>query len=127
MSVRLNHTIVHAKDQQESAIFFSEILGLDPPVPISHFLSVELDNGVTLDFMESAPGFDTQHYAFLVDEAEFDAIFGRILLRSIPYWADPLHRIPKEINTEDGGRGVYFEDPSGHNLEMITKPYGSDS
>ena len=78
-----------------------------------------------LDFIETDSEFESQHYAFLVDEKEFDEIFGRIKERGIPFWADPQHRQTKEINTNDGGRGVYFEDPSGNNLEIITKPYGS--
>jgi catechol 2,3-dioxygenase-like lactoylglutathione lyase family enzyme len=125
MSVRLNHTIVHARDQRESAAFLAEILGVKPPVRFAHFDTVELANEVTLDFMDAGEGFDVQHFAFLVEEAEFDAIFGRIRERSIPYWADPFRRVPNEINTNDGGRGVYFNDPSGHVLEIITRPYGS--
>ncbi len=125
MSVQLNHTVVHARDQARSAEFLAEILGIGPPTRFSHFHAVALDNGVTLDFMSSDSEFDVQHYAFLVGESEFDEIFGRIRERSLPYWADPYHRIPNQINTNDGGRGVYFEDPSGHILEIITRPYGS--
>ena len=66
-----------------------------------------------------------QHYAFLVDDPDFDDIFGRIKERDLPYWADPFRRYPGEINTNDGGRGVYWEDPNGHLLEIITRPYGS--
>ena len=125
MSIRLDHTIVHAKDQKRSAEFLSEILGVGPPQRFSHFHTVRLDNGVTLDYMETDSEFEIQHFAFLVDDADFDAIFGRIRERGLPYWADPFHRIPNQINTNDGGRGVYFDDPSGHYLEIITKPYGS--
>jgi hypothetical protein len=66
-----------------------------------------------------------QHYAFLVSESDFDQIFGRIRDRRLPYWADPGRRRPDQFNTNDGGRGVYWEDPSGHVLEIITRPYGS--
>ncbi|XXY49898.1 VOC family protein [Sorangium sp. So ce269] len=125
MSVRLNHTIVPAKNKKVSATFMTEILGLPPPEPFGHFLAVRLDNDVTLDFMESPEEFRPQHFAFLVSEAEFDEIFGRIRERELPYWADPRAQRPGEINHHDGGRGVYFPDPDGHYLEIITRPYGS--
>ncbi len=125
MSIGLNHTIVHSRDQRRSAVFLSELLGLEPPRRYAHFDVVQLDNGVTLDFMDSDSEIEVQHYAFLVDENEFDAIFERIQERSIPFWADPQHQLANEINTNDGGRGLYFDDPSGHRLEIITRPYGS--
>jgi catechol 2,3-dioxygenase-like lactoylglutathione lyase family enzyme len=123
MAVQLNHTIVHARDKRESATFLSGILGLPEPTPYGPFLVVEAANGVSLDFIEE-PG-EPQHYAFLVTEEEFDAIFDRITERGLTYWADPARRRPGEINTNDGGRGLYWEDPSGHFLEIITRPYGS--
>ncbi|WP_437517614.1 VOC family protein [Sorangium sp. So ce1099] len=125
MTVRLNHTIVPAKNKKVSATFMTEILGLPPPEPFGHFLAVRLDNDVTLDFIESPEEFRPQHFAFLVSEAEFDEIFGRIRERQLPYWADPRAQRPGEINHHDGGRGVYFPDPDGHYLEIITRPYGS--
>ncbi|MGK3962901.1 VOC family protein [Sorangium sp. So ce118] len=125
MTVRLNHTIVPAKNKKVSATFMTEILGLAPPEPFGHFLAVRLDNDVTLDFAESPEEFRPQHFAFLVSEAEFDEIFGRIRERQLPYWADPRAQRPGEINHHDGGRGVYFPDPDGHYLEIITRPYGS--
>ena len=124
MAVQLNHTIVSARDKRESATFLAEILGLDPPTPFGPFLVVGVDNDVTLDFMEDPGPIRPQHYAFLVSESEFDEIFGRIRARGLAYWADPFHSQPGEINTHDGGRGVYWEDPNGHNLEIITRPYG---
>jgi catechol 2,3-dioxygenase-like lactoylglutathione lyase family enzyme len=124
MSVELNHTIVHARDKQESAEFFAGILGLDAPTPYGPFLVVQAHNNVSLDFLEDRGRITPQHYAFLVSEDEFDAIFGRILERGLTYWADPFHRHPNRINTNDGGRGLYWEDPNGHNLEIITRPYG---
>jgi catechol 2,3-dioxygenase-like lactoylglutathione lyase family enzyme len=125
MTIQLNHTIVAARDKHESATFLAEILGLDPPTPFGPFLVVEVHNGVTLDFIDDPGPVHPQHYAFLVGEDEFDEIFGRIRARGLAYWADPFRRQPGEINTHDGGRGVYWEDPSGHNLEIITRPYGS--
>lgn len=124
MTVRLNHTIVPAKDKKVSATFMAEILGLAAPEPFGHFLAVRLDNDVTLDFADSPDEVRPQHYAFLVSEAEFDEIFGRIRERKLQYWADPRAQRPGEINHNDGGRGVYFPDPDGHFLEIITRPYG---
>ena len=125
MSVQLNHTIVSCRDQQRSAAFLSEILGLPPPTRFGHFLVIEADNAVSLDFAESSGEIAAQHYAFLVGEDEFDAAFGRIRDRGLTYWADPGKSLPGAINHNDGGRGLYFDDPDGHRLEIITRPYGS--
>ncbi|OGA55628.1 MAG: bleomycin resistance protein [Betaproteobacteria bacterium RIFCSPLOWO2_12_FULL_65_14] len=126
MTIKLNHTIVHSRDPRQSAEFLAGLFGLPAPKPFYHFLTVELANEVTLDYL-SADGMEvqTQHYAFLVSEAEFDQIFGRIKERGLAYWADPGRTEKGKINRHDGGRGVYFEDPSGHLLEIITRPYGS--
>jgi hypothetical protein len=125
MSVQLNHTIVSVRDKQESAAFLAEMLGLDAPTTFGPFMVVQADNGVSLDFTDAHGPITPQHYAFLVDEGGFDDIFGRIRARGLSYWADPRKRRPGEINTNDGGRGVYWEEPSGHFLEIITRPYGS--
>ena len=127
MTVKLNHTIVHSRDPRAAADFFSTLFGLPAPVAFGPFLDIEVGNEVTLAFLAAGDmEVQTQHYAFLVSEAEFDEIFGRIKARGMAYWADP-HRSKKgEINRHYGGRGVYFEDPSGHLLEIITKPYGSE-
>jgi catechol 2,3-dioxygenase-like lactoylglutathione lyase family enzyme len=125
MTVKLNHTIVHARDKRESASFFAEIFGLARPKPFGPFLDLEVANDVTLAFLETREEIQIQHYAFLVSEAEFDEIFGRVKARGLDYWSDPAHRNTREINHNDGGRGVYFNDPSGHYLEIITRPYGS--
>jgi catechol 2,3-dioxygenase-like lactoylglutathione lyase family enzyme len=124
MTVQLNHTIVHVSDKTQAAEFFCSILGLPEPVRYGPFLVVECGNGVSLDFADDHQAeFTRQHYAFLVAEYEFDAIKTRIEERGLPYWADPAHRQPG-INTNDGGRGLYWDDPDGHNLEIITVPYG---
>ena len=125
MTVQLNHTIVHATDRDASAAFLSEILGRPAPSEYGPFLVVEVDNGVSLDFMQVDEVAGPQHYAFLVSEEDFDAIFGRIQERGLSYWADPHGHRPGEINHNDGGRGVYWPDPDGHWLEIITRPYGS--
>ncbi|MBB5954475.1 catechol 2,3-dioxygenase-like lactoylglutathione lyase family enzyme [Saccharothrix tamanrassetensis] len=124
MTVKLNHTIVSAHDAQATADFLVQVFGFRPAVPFGPFLCVETDNEVSLDIMSVTDAITPQHYAFLVSDAEFDRIFDRVRERGLPYWADPFHREPGVINTNDGGRGVYFEDPNGHNLEIITVPYG---
>jgi len=125
MAVTLNHTIVWCSDKVRSAGFMTDLLGLPPARPFYHFLVVELDNQVSLDFYQKDGAVARQHYAFLVDEAAFDAAFARIGALSLTYWADPAQTRPGEINRNDGGRGLYFEDPDGHLLEIITRPYGS--
>ena len=125
MAVQLNHTIVYCRDQQASAGFVSEVFGLPDAPRFGPFLVVEMANGVSLDYMDVDVDISTMHYAFLVSEDEFDAIFGRVQERGLSYWADPHQDQPGEINHHDGGRGVYFPDPDGHLLEIITRPYGS--
>ncbi len=125
MSVQLNHTIVWCRDKQRSAAFLTEILGRPKPTRFGPFLIVEVDNGVSLDFHETDGEIAPQHYAFLIGEDDFEKIYGRIRERGLDHWADPAQSEPGTINRHDGGRGVYFEDPDGHLLEVITRPYGS--
>jgi catechol 2,3-dioxygenase-like lactoylglutathione lyase family enzyme len=125
VAAQLNHTIVWSSDQTKSALFLAEMLGLPAPVRFGHFDVVELDNGVSLDFANTDGPIRPQHYAFLISEADFDAVMGRIRAQNLEHWADPLRSRPGEINHTDGGRGVYFPDPDGHYLEVITRPYGS--
>ena len=120
----LNHTIVPARDARASAVFLADILGVDRPTRFGPFGAVKLANGVTLDYQATRDDIPIEHYAFLVSESEFDAIFARIRERGLTYWADPAHARAFEINHNDGGRGVYWNDPDGHYLEIITKPYG---
>jgi catechol 2,3-dioxygenase-like lactoylglutathione lyase family enzyme len=125
MSPQLNHTIVWCRDQKRSAAFLTTVLGLPDAAPYGRFLVAEADNGVSLDYAETSGEIAAQHYAFLVSDDEFDAAFGRITAQELPYWADPSRNQPGQINQRDGGRGVYFEDPDGHLLEILTRPYGS--
>jgi catechol 2,3-dioxygenase-like lactoylglutathione lyase family enzyme len=127
MAIAFNHTIVAARDKQESAEFLSELFGLPTPTPFGHFQVVTLEHGASLDFADAPTGEEIrpQHYAFLVSDDDFDAIYGKIQSRGLEHWADPQAQRPGEINHKHGGRGVYFRDPSGHFLEIITRPYGS--
>lgn len=125
MSVQLNHTIVWCRDKQRSATLLTEVLGLPKPNRFGPFLVVELSNGASLDFHEVDGRISSQHYAFLIGEDDFDQVFARIRARGLQYWADPGKKRVGAINHNDGGRGVYFDDPDGHLLEVITRPYGS--
>ena len=121
MPVELNHIIIPSQDKAASSRFLAEILGVGPPRPVSHFMAVETANGVTLDY-DDVEEFSAQHCAFLVSDAEFDAIFGRVTDAGVIHFADPGHRMPGEINRRNGGRGFYFSDPDGHNMEVFTRP-----
>jgi hypothetical protein len=125
MAVSLNHTIVAARDGETSARWFAEMFGLDDPVHLPPFWQVSTDNGVGLDFASASEPIGPIHYAFLVSEADFDEIYGRVSDRQLDHWADPRQRHPQTINHNDGGRGVYFLSNDGHYLEILTRPYGS--
>jgi catechol 2,3-dioxygenase-like lactoylglutathione lyase family enzyme len=120
VSVQLNHIIVGARDKHASAKFLADILGLSVGRPSEPFVPVTLANGVTLDYLNRQE-IQPQHCAFLVDEDEFDAAFARLRQAGIDYYADPGHEQPDEINHLWGGRGVYFPDPDGHNMEILTR------
>ena len=124
MPVKFNHTIVYATDRDATAAFLTEILGLPEAPEWGPFRVVDMANGVSLDVMQDPGEVTPQHYAFLVGDDEFDQILGRIQERGLTYWADPSHRREGTINHNDGGKGVYWEGPDGHNLEIITVPYG---
>lgn len=125
MAAQLNHTIVWCRDRDASAAFLARMLGLPTPTSFGPFAVVEMDNGVSLDFHATDEAVRSQHYAFLIGEPDFDAVLGRIKAAGLDHWADPARRRAGEINHHDGGRGVYFPDPDGHLLEVITRPYGS--
>jgi catechol 2,3-dioxygenase-like lactoylglutathione lyase family enzyme len=125
MTIQFNHTILYAHDSEASATFLAGMLGLPAPARWGPFMVVKTDNGANLDFLDTDGEIAAQHYAFLVEEADFDAIFARIRAQKLHYWADPAQTQQGQINHRDGGRGLYFEDPNGHLLEIITRPYGS--
>lgn len=128
MSVYFDHLLVACRDKQQSARFFAEIFGLAEPEEAGFFLSVTLSDGVVLSYAQLPPEMDFpgQHYAFLVDDESFDQILARLQERGIVYWADPRMQLVGQINTNHGGRGLYFDDPNGHHLEALTRRYGSD-
>ena len=120
MSVALDHVILPTNDQAASAAFLSRMLGLPDGVRVGHFICIQLGNGVTVDVMAS-DDHQSHHLAFLVDDETFDS--GLAILRSeqLPHWADPGHNQAEAINHRFGGRGVYFADPGGNNLELLTR------
>ena len=123
MSAQLNHTIVWCRDKKKSSAFLVDLLGLQKPVAFGPMLVVQLENGVSLDFYEQEGKISSQHYAFLVSEKEFDQVFTRIKGLGLKYWADPGKERAGEIYRLHGGRGVYFDDPDEHLLEVMTQPY----
>ncbi len=123
VNVQLNHTIVWCRDKRASAAFITQLLGLPAATPFGHMLVVKLGNGVSLDYFDSEGKIAMQHYAFLMDEDTFDDVFARVRERGLPYWADPGKQRAGETYVHNGGRGVYFDDPDGHLLEIMTQPY----
>jgi catechol 2,3-dioxygenase-like lactoylglutathione lyase family enzyme len=126
MSVALNHLILFAQDKTDSARFLAHILGRPEPTLWGPFAMVSLDADSHVEFAE--PGFEIQpqHVAFLVSDEDFDGVYERITAMQLPHWADPRMTTPGTFNRNHGGRGVYFRDPSGHGLEVLTQPYGAD-
>ncbi len=124
MSIQLNHTIVEARDPQASAQFLAGILGLQVDPPLAHFTPVTLANQVTLDYDQSLDPIRSCHYAFLASDEEFDAAFARIRDAGVAFFADPACRKASQIyhRDSDGCRGVYFRDPDGHLMEILTRP-----
>ncbi len=120
MTITLDHTIVPAYDKEKSARFFADIFGLKLDTPVGHFAAVRVNDKLTLDFADRE-GFDSHHYAFHVSDEEFDAIFTRIKEIGLEYSSDPMHQNKGEINHRMGGRGFYFYDLDGHNLELLTR------
>jgi catechol 2,3-dioxygenase-like lactoylglutathione lyase family enzyme len=128
MGIAFNHSILAARDRLESAEFLAGLLGLAEPTTWGPFAIVTFDDGTFIQFAEPAVDeIQMQHYAFLVDDDAFDAIYQRILDRGLEHWADPRRAQPGRFNTNHGGRGVYFMDPAGHGLEVLTRPYGADA
>jgi catechol 2,3-dioxygenase-like lactoylglutathione lyase family enzyme len=122
MSIELNHTIVAARDPEASAQFLAGILGLEVDPPLAHFTPVTLANRVTLDYDQSRDSIHPCHYAFMASDDEFDAAFARIQDAGVAFFADPACQKADQIYRHDSGRGVYFRDPDGHLMEILTQP-----
>jgi len=127
MTIELNHTIVPAHDNQASAVFYQRLFGFDYDGPLGHFAPVCIKNqALTLDFVTASSTFERHHYAFKVSEVEFDEIFGRVQEQGLTYGSGPRTPEDGEINRWNGGRGVYFRDPNGHLLELLTRDYTAE-
>lgn len=125
MKPQLNHTIVYCREPDRSAAFLARVLGLRTPTHFGPFTVVELGNAVSLDYLRHEAPIAEQHYAFLIDDNDFDHVFARVLTENVDWWADPGRQRRGEINRRDEGRGFYFDDPDRHLLEVLTRPYGS--
>ena len=121
MAIVLDHTIVPAKEKVASAKFFAEIFGLTVKPGQGHFAQVQVNESLTFDFADE-PEPQRHHYAFHISEAEFEAIFGRVKAKRLPYGSGPYNHTDGQIYARRGGRGFYFEDPNGHLLEVMTVP-----
>lgn len=125
MSIELNHMMIPVEDKETTAKFYSEIFGLERKGPFGPFEVIHLPSqNLALDF-DSRPTMVPLHYAFKVSEEQFDEIFSRVKEAGIAFGGGPYRADDGQINTHDGGRGVYFKDPNGHQLEIITRDYGS--
>ena len=122
MTVQLDHTILPVHDKRASAAFLADVLGLPAPEPMGPFVAVALDHGLTIDFADADGAIRPLHFAFRVSEPQFDASFARVRDLSLQYWADPRRTRPGEIAQRGRGRAFYFEDPSGHFYEVLTRP-----
>ena len=126
MTIELNHLIVPALDKEESARFYARIFGFQYEGTMGHFAPIKIPNqSLTLDF-DNREGFQPAHYAFKVSETEFDTIFGRIVDDGLTYGSGPWTLEDMQLNHWNGGRGVYFKDPNGHILELLTRDYTAE-
>ena len=117
--MQLDHTIVPARDKEASAEFFARIMGLTYEGPHGHFAPVRVNDALTMDF-ENREAFESHHYAFHIDDEEFDAIYARVKEEGLKYGSGPGSHEDMQINRRRGGRGFYFADPDGHLYEVLT-------
>ena len=124
MALHLDHTIVPAHDKETSARFIAQVLGLEYKGLWGHFAQVEVNDILTLDFMDFPDGehIESHHLAFIASDDEFDAILSRVKENGVTYGSRPYSQ-DGEINYLHQGRGVYFRDANGHSWEVITHTY----
>ncbi|GGO37222.1 VOC family protein [Deinococcus humi] len=122
MPIHFHHVLLAAHDKAEAATFLAWLFGLNAPTFWGPFATVYLEDGTHIQFAKpETESIQMQHVAFLVDNRTFDEIYGRMLTSQLDHWADPQMTLPGQVNTHHGGRGVYFKDPTGHGLEIITR------
>jgi catechol 2,3-dioxygenase-like lactoylglutathione lyase family enzyme len=122
MTITLNHTIVPARDKEAAARFFAEIFGLRLQGSGGHFAPVRVNETLTLDFADAKGAIASQHYAFHVSDAEFDAILQRVKNARLAFGSGPRSLEDGKLNDWNGGRGFYYKDRDGHVIELMTMP-----
>ena len=124
MSVELDHVIVSARSQRASAKRLAELLGVRwAEAGVGPFSPVYVNDGLTLDFIDDDSAFPVQHFCFRVSDQEFDSILGRIRAAGIPYRSAVRGPVDMKVNTDYGGRLVYWNEPDGHQWEILTVSY----
>jgi len=124
MSVHLDHLMVPSRNKVASAKLLAELLGVPwSPTGVGPFVPVYVNDGLTLDFDEWAEPLPSIHYCFRVDERDFDAILERIAAAGIPYRSNVHGAVDRRVGTYGGGRNVYWNEPDGHQWEMLTVSY----
>lgn len=123
MAARFNHTIIASRDPAEMAGFYLDVLEAEDAPSWGPFRNILIGDNVLLQFAAPPFEFPPQHYAYLLEDDHFDRAYESICRAGREHWADPQRTRPGQINSEHGGRGVYLLDPSGHYLELITRPY----
>jgi catechol 2,3-dioxygenase-like lactoylglutathione lyase family enzyme len=123
MTAHFNHTIIASTNPTEMARFYGDLLEADDAPSWGPFVNVQIADGVLLQFATPPIDFPPQHYAYLLDDAHFDRAYAKITATEREHWADPQRTRAGEINHGHDGRGVYLLDPSGHYLELLTRPY----
>ena len=124
MSVQLDHTIVPSHDRRAAAELLADLLGVPwATTGIGPFCPVYVNDGLTLDFDQAEGPFPVLHYCFRVGDSEFDGIVQRLQARGIAYRSTPHGPVDGRINTQHGGRIVYWSEPDGHVWEALTVSY----
>ena len=124
MTIELDHAIVPSKNQLASASLLAELLGVSwAPTTLGPFSPVFVNEGLTLDFHTSAEDFPIYHFCFRVSQQSFDEILGRIKAAGIAYRSNVRGSMDMQVNTEFGGNMVYWNEPDGHQWEMLTVSY----
>lgn len=124
MSIELDHAIVPSRNRRAAAELLAALLGVAwTDSGVGPFCAVHVNEGLTLDFDQSDGPFPVLHYCFRVSEAEFDGIVARIKSRGIEYGSNPHGPSDMQVNTQHGGRIVYWNVPDGHVWEALTVSY----
>ena len=128
MTIELDHVIVSAHQRDASAKLLAGLLGVPcAPSSLGPFYEVYINDHLTLDFIETHDAFPVEHFCFRASDAEFDAILGRLKHAGIAYRSSVRGPVDNRINTDYGGRMLYWNVPEGHQWEMLTVSYARQS